>query len=248
MKSLRKTSKPNTKTDQTILRFDIVTAFPDMFASVLQTSIIKIAQEKKIADIFLHNIHDYAEDKFLHIDDAPFGGGSGMIIQCQPVFKCIEKLQSERQYDEIIFMSADGEKLNQKLANQISLNKNIIILCGHYKGVDQRIRDALITKEISIGDYVLSGGELPAMVLIDTIVRLLPGVLGDAASALDDSYQDGLLEPPNYTRPADFRGMTVPEVLLSGDPKKIDAWRHEQSVEKTKIRRQDLFNEFECDE
>jgi tRNA (guanine37-N1)-methyltransferase len=248
MKSQRKTSKPVKSQNKTILRIDIITAFPDMFTSVLQASILKIAQEKKIVEIFLHNIHDYAEDKFRHIDDSPFGGGSGMIIQCQPVFKCIEKLKSERSYDEIIYMSADGERLNQKTANQLSLNGNIIILCGHYKGVDQRIRDTLIKREISIGDYVLSGGELPAMVLIDSVIRLLPGVLGDAASALEDSYQDGLLEPPYYTRPAEFRGMLVPEILLSGDPKKIDSWRKEQSIEKTKIRRPDLFSEFECDE
>lgn len=225
------------------LRIDIVTAFPDMFSSVINSSIIKIACEKQLVAIFLHNLHDYAEDRFRHIDDTPFGGGAGMIIQCLPVFKCIEKLKSERNYDEIIYMTADGEKLNQTLANELSMKKNIIILAGHYKGIDQRIRDVLITREISIGDYVLSGGELPAMVLVDAIARLVPGVLGNSESALEDSFQNGLLDPPWFTRPADFRGYKVPEVLLSGNHKAIEQWRYEQALEKTKKLRPDLLKD-----
>ena len=226
-----------------LLRIDIVTAFPSMFDSVFGTSIIKIAQEKSILEIICHNLHDYAEDKYHHIDDEPFGGGAGMIIQCQPVFKCIEKLKAEREYDEVIYTSADGIPLKQSIANEISLNKNIIILTGHYKGIDQRIRDALVTREISIGDYVLSGGELPAMVLVDSIVRLLPGVLGDAESSLEDSFQNGTLEPPYYSRPSSFRGMNVPEVLLGGNHKEIQEWRDEQALKKTKLLRPDILDE-----
>ncbi len=223
------------------MRIDIITAIPSMFESVLSSSILKIAREKDLVEYVLHNLHDYAEDRFRHIDDAPFGGGGGMIISCQPVFKCIEKLKAERNYDEIIYMSADGETLNQSIANELSMKGNIIILCGHYKGIDQRIRDTLITREISIGDYVLTGGELPAMVLIDSLIRLIPGALGDAASALGDSFQDGLLEAPYYTRPAEFRGMKVPEALLSGNHMEIEKWRHEQAYEKTRLRRPDLL-------
>jgi tRNA (guanine37-N1)-methyltransferase len=225
-----------------VLRIDIVTAHPSMFESVINTSIIKIAQENELVKIVLHNLHDYAEDRYKHIDDTPYGGGAGMIIECQPVFKCIEQLMSERQYDDIIYMSADGRVLDQSTANELSLHGNIIILCGHYKGIDQRIRDILITREISIGDFVLSGGELPAMVLVDSIVRLIPGVLGDAESALEDSFQDGLLEAPYYTRPADFRGHKVPDVLLNGNHKEIQKWRHEQALKKTKERRPDLLD------
>lgn len=226
-----------------LIRIDIVTAFPDMFECVLNTSMVKIAREKGIAEIYHHNLHDHSEDKYRHIDDEPFGGGAGMIIECLPVFKCIEKLMSERNYDEIIYTTADGITYDQSTANELSLMKNIIILAGHYKGIDQRIRDVLITREISIGDYVLSGGELPAMVLVDSIVRLLPGVLGDAESSLEDSFQQGLLEPPYYTRPADFRGMKVPDVLLGGNHKEIQEWRLEQAYKKTKERRPDLFDE-----
>lgn len=225
------------------LRIDIVTAFPDMFSSVINSSIVKISWEKGLIAIFLHNLHDYAEDRYRHIDDTPFGGGAGMIIQCLPVFKCIEKLKSERDYDEIIYMTADGEKLNQAVANELSMKKNIIILAGHYKGIDQRIRDVLITREISIGDYVLSGGELPAMVLVDAIARLVPGVLGNSESALEDSFQNGLLDPPWYTRPADFRGYKVPEILLGGNHKAIEQWRYEQALEKTKKLRPDLLKD-----
>ena len=224
------------------LRIDIITAFPDMFENILNTSILKIAREKGLVSIVTHNLHDFADNKFRHIDDTPYGGGAGMIIKCQPVFDCIEKLKSERNYDEIIYMAADGEPLKQATANQLSLNQNIIILAGHYKGIDQRIRDKLITKEISIGDYVLSGGELPALVLTDTIVRLIPGVLGDSESALEDSFMDGLLEPPYYTKPADFRGYKVPEILRSGNQKEITKWRNEQSLVKTQERRPDLFD------
>ncbi|MFC2130029.1 tRNA (guanosine(37)-N1)-methyltransferase TrmD [Bacteroidota bacterium] len=225
------------------LRIDIITAFPDMFEPVLNTSILRIAREKGIINIVIHNLHDYADNKFRHIDDSPYGGGAGMIIKCQPVFACIEKLKSDRNYDEIIYMAADGEQLKQSNANQLSLCKNIIILAGHYKGIDQRIRDLLITKEISIGDYVVSGGELPALVLTDAIVRLLPGVLGDSESALEDSFMDGLLEPPYYTKPAEFKGMQVPDVLRNGDHKEITKWRNEQALKKTKERRLDLLDD-----
>ncbi|MGA2296648.1 MAG: tRNA (guanosine(37)-N1)-methyltransferase TrmD [FCB group bacterium] len=224
-----------------LLRIDIITAFPDMFNSVFDASMIKIALEKGIVKIYIHNLHEYADNKFRHIDDAPFGGGAGMLIKCQPVFACIEKLKSERDYDDIIYTCADGERLTQSMSNELSLKKNLIILAGHYKGIDQRIRDVLITKEISIGDYVLSGGELPAMVLVDSIVRLLPGVLGDAESALEDSFQNGLLEAPYYTKPADFKGYKVPEVLLGGNHKEIQEWRDEQALEKTLERRPDLL-------
>ncbi len=223
------------------IRIDIVTAFPDMFSHVFNSSIIKIAKKKKLVKIRIHNLHDYALDKFRHIDDKPYGGGAGMIIKCQPVFACIEKLMEKRKYDDIIFMTADGQKLTQSIANELSLHKNIIILTGHYKGIDQRIRDMLITREISIGDYVLSGGELPAMILTDVIVRLIPGVIGDAESALEDSFQNGMLEPPYYTKPFDFRENKVPEILLSGNTKKIQEWRDEQSLVKTKKRRPDLL-------
>ncbi len=236
MKKIRENTKD-------IMTIDVITAHPAMFESVLKTSIIKIAQQKKIVKINLHNLHDYADDKFKHIDDTPYGGGAGMIIKCEPVFKCTEKLTEERQYDDIIFMTADGEPLNQRIANEISMKKNIIILAGHYKGIDQRIRDSLVTREISIGDYVLSGGELPAMVLIDAVVRLVPGVLGNSESALEDSFQNGLLEAPYYTKPANFRGMKVPEVLLSGNHKEISQWREQQSLLKTLERRPDLIND-----
>ena len=224
-----------------IMRIDIVSAHPGMFESVFDTSIIKIAREKGIVNIVMHNLHDYASDKYRHIDDTPFGGGAGMIIKCEPVFKCIEQLKSEREYDEIIYTAADAPRLDQTTANMLSLKRNIIILTGHYKGIDQRIRDTLITREICIGDYVLSGGELPAMVLTDSIVRLLPGVLGDAESALEDSFQDGLLEAPYYTKPANFRGMKVPEILLGGNHRDITNWRNEQAYEKTKRIRPDLL-------
>jgi len=229
------------KSENELIRIDVITGFPDSFLSILNTSIIKIAQEKGKVSIHLHNLHNYATDKFKHIDDTPFGGGAGMLIKCEPVFNCIEELLSQRQYNEIIYMTADGIPLKQSHCNELSLAQNIIILCGHFKGIDQRIRDYFITKEISIGDYVLSGGELPALVLIDSIVRLIPGVIGDIESGLDDSFMDGILEPPFYTKPADFRGMKVPEVLTSGNHKEIKKWREEQSLNKTKLRRPDLL-------
>jgi tRNA (guanine37-N1)-methyltransferase len=235
--------KKKKKESKELLRLDIITAIPDMFRSVFSSSIIKIARKKKLVKIKLHNLHDYASDKFRHIDDTPYGGGAGMLIKCEPVFKCIEKLKSKREYDQIIYLTADGETLKQSIANELSMCRNIIFLAGHYKGIDQRIRDVLITREISVGDYVLSGGELPAMLLADAIIRLIPGVIGDAESALDDSFQDGLLEAPYYTKPAEFKGYKVPEVLLSGNAKKIKEWREEQALLKTKNRRGDLLDE-----
>lgn len=227
-----------------LMRIDIISAVPQSCVSVLDTSIIKRAREKGIVHIEVHNLHDYALDRFRHIDDTPFGGGAGMILSPEPVFACIEKLKAEREYDEVIFLTPDGETLQQKTVNALSLHKNIILLAGHYKGIDQRIRDLLVTREISIGDYVLSGGELPALVLCDAIVRLLPGAIGDAESALDDSFQDDLLAPPHYTRPAEFRGNSVPSELLSGNHALVRQWRHQQSIEKTKSRRPDLYEVY----
>ncbi len=228
-------------TQTELMRIDIVTAVPQLIEPVLGQSILGRAQRKGIVRIVVHDLHQYGVDRHGHIDDAPYGGGPGMVIRCEPVFACIEKLQAERHYDEVIYMTADGERLTQSLVNQLSLCRNLIILAGHYKGVDQRIRDVLVTREISIGDYVLTGGELPALVLVDAIVRLLPGVLNDPESALEDSFQSGLLEPPIYTRPADFRGYKVPEVLLSGDHEAIRRWRYEQALRKTLERRPDLL-------
>ncbi len=227
-----------------LFRSDILSTVPETFDSVLNSSILKRAHGSGIAKTVVHNLHEYSEDRFGHIDDAPFGGAAGMLIQCKPVFKCIEELKAERDYDEIIYMSADGEKLTQSIANELSLKKNVMILCGHYKGVDQRIRDTHITREISIGDFILTGGELPAMVLIDSIIRLLPGVMSDIDSAMKDSFMDGLLEPPQYSRPAEFRGMKVPEVLLNGNHSHIEKWQYEQALEKTKRLRPDLYEEF----
>lgn len=224
-----------------LLRIDVITALPGIIQPVIGQSILGRAQRRGIVRIVIHDLHQYGVDRHGHIDDAPYGGGPGMVIRCEPVFACIEKLQAERQYDEVIYMTADGERLTQALVNRLSLCRNLIILAGHYKGVDQRIRDVLVTKEISIGDYVLTGGELPALVLIDAIVRLLPGALNDPESALEDSFQAGLLEPPIYTRPADFRGYKVPEVLLSGDHEAIRQWRYEQALRKTLERRPELL-------
>lgn len=225
------------------MRIDIISAVPESMLSFLSTSILYNAQQKNIVEIYTHNLHNYAKDKFKHIDDYPFGGDAGMLIKCQPVFDCIENLTSERIYDEIIFMTPDAPLLTQTTSNALSLLKNIIILAGHYKGIDQRIRDKYITKEISIGDYILSGGELPALVLIDSIVRLLPGVLGNIESALADSLMDGLLEPPQYTRPAVFRNLEVPKILLSGNHKDIKNWQYQQSLLKTKKIRPDLLKD-----
>ncbi len=227
----------------TLMRFDIISAIPDAIQQYLSYSINSIAEKKEIVEYYFHNLHDYADNAYRRIDDYPFGGGPGMIIRCEPVFKCIEQLQAERSYDEVIYFSPDGELLNQSLINELSTKRNLILLAGHYKGIDQRIRDTLITREISIGDYVLSGGELPAAILIDSIVRLLPHVLGDSQSALDDSFQNGLLEPPIYTRPADYRGMKVPEVLLNGNHKEIEEWKYEQALEKTKKFRPEMLKD-----
>lgn len=227
-----------------MMRIDIISAVPALLDGPLNHSIVKRAIDKNLVEIHVHDLRDYTEDKHKKIDDYPYGGEPGMVLTPQPIFSCIEKLQSERDYDELIFTAPDGDVFEQTDANALSLKQNIIILCGHYKGVDQRVRDELITKEFSIGDFVLSGGELPAMVITDAVVRLLPGVLGDAGSALNDSFQDGLLEGPVYTRPAEFKGMKVPDVLLSGDHKKVAEWKQEQSEKRTKERRKDLYEKF----
>lgn len=224
------------------MRIDIITVLPELIRSPFEASILKRAVEKGLVEIHFHNIRDYTDKSYNQVDDYQFGGGAGMVLMIEPIDKCISKLQSEREYDDIIYMTPDGKTLNQQEANSLSLLENIIILCGHYKGVDQRVRDMFITKEISIGDYVLSGGELGAAVLCDTIIRLLPGVLNDETSALTDSFQDGLLAPPVYTRPAEYKGMKVPEVLLSGNFGKIENWREEQALERTERLRPDLFS------
>jgi len=225
------------------MRFDIITVLPGLLESPFAHSILQRAQKKGIVEIHVHNLRDYSTSKQKSVDDYPYGGGSGMVMTIEPFAACIEKLKSEREYDEVIFMSPDGETLNQGMANQLSIKQNFIILCGHYKGIDQRIRDIFVTKEISIGDYVLSGGELPAAIVVDAVVRLIPGVLSDETSALSDSFQDGLLDAPVYTRPADWKGHTVPAILLSGNTPEIEKWRFEQAVERTKQRRPDLLNE-----
>lgn len=223
------------------MRIDILTIFPEMFDGPFSHSIVKRAKEKGLVEIHLHNIRDYATDKHRRVDDYPFGGGAGMVMMIEPVLNCIETLKKDRSYDEIIFMTPDGQRFDQPTANKLSVLKNIILLCGHYKGIDERLREHVITREISIGDYVLSGGELAAAVVTDSIVRILPGVLGDETSALSDSFQDGLLSPPVYTRPADYKGWKVPDILLSGHDRKIAEWRHEQAMERTGKRRPDLL-------
>ncbi|MCU0472139.1 MAG: tRNA (guanosine(37)-N1)-methyltransferase TrmD [Bacteroidales bacterium] len=225
------------------MRIDILTVQPELLESPLNYSIVKRAREKGLVEINLINLHDFANDKYKSVDDYAFGGGAGMVMMIEPVFKAIEKLKSERKYDEIIYTSPDGEKFTQQMANRLSLKGNLIILAGHYKGIDQRIREHLITLEISLGDYVLSGGELPAAAITDAIVRLLPGALGDEQSALSDSFQDDLLAPPVYTRPSEFKGWKVPDILLSGHAAGIDKWRHEQSEERTRRLRPDLLKE-----
>jgi tRNA (guanine37-N1)-methyltransferase len=226
------------------MRIDIISAVPALLEGPLNHSIVQRARDKELVEIHIHDLRDYTENKHKKVDDYPYGGDAGMVLTPQPIFSCIEHLSSQRSYDELIFTAADGKVFDQGDANELSLKQNIIILCGHYKGVDQRVRDALITKEYSIGDVVLSGGELPAMVITDAIVRLLPGAIGDAESALKDSFQDGMLEAPVYTRPASFKGMDVPEVLRSGNFKKIEAWQQEQSLKRTKERRPDLYNQI----
>lgn len=223
------------------MRIDIISAVPDLMTSSFSHSILKRAINNQLVEVNLINLRDYSTQKQKQIDDYAFGGGAGMVLMIEPIAACIADLKSKREYDEVIYMSPDGELLTQKLCNQYSLLKNIIILCGHYKGVDERVRQHLITKEISIGDYVLSGGEIPAAVFSDAVIRLLPGVLNDETSALSDSFQDNLLAPPVYTRPAEFNGWAIPEILLSGHSANIDKWRHEQSVERTKLRRPDLL-------
>ncbi len=219
------------------MRLDFITALPGIFTSPLNESILKRAREAGCVDYFVHDLHAFAHDKYKTIDDAPFGGGAGMILKCEPIFECIESLQAQRTYDEIIYLAPDGELLSQALANRLSLYENIILLCGHYKGIDERVRQTVVTKEISIGEYVVTGGELPALVVADAIVRLLPGAMHDSDSALRDSYQnDGMLDCPHYTRPRDFRGLTVPGVLLEGNHKEIEQWRAEQSVLRTNAR------------
>jgi tRNA (guanine37-N1)-methyltransferase len=225
------------------MRFDIISVLPDLLGSPFAHSILQRAQKKGIAEIVVHNLRDYASNKQKNVDDYPYGGGSGMVMSIEPFARCIEALKAERAYDEIIFMSPDGETFSQTIANELSGKENIMILCGHYKGIDQRIRDLFVTREISIGDYVLSGGELPAAVLVDAIVRLIPGVLNDETSALSDSFQGELLDAPIYTRPADWRGYKVPDVLLSGHEAKINEWRHEQAVARTQLRRPDLLED-----
>ncbi len=223
------------------MRIDILTIFPEMFDGPFSHSIIKRAKEKDLVEIHLHNIRDYSTDKHRRVDNYPFGGGAGMVMMIDPILRCIEELKKKNEYDEVIFLTPDGKRFEQTAANKLSTMKNIILLCGHYKGIDERLREQVITREISIGDYVLSGGELAAAVVTDSIVRLLPGVLGDETSALSDSFQDGLLSPPVYTRPADYKGWKVPDILLSGHDRKIAEWRHEKAVERTQKRRPDLL-------
>lgn len=223
------------------MRVDILTVLPEMIEPFIGMSMLKRAQEKGLAEIFVHNLRDYTTNKWRRVDDYPFGGAAGMVMQIEPVERAIETLRAERTYDEVIFTSPDGDLLDQPTANSLSLKENIIILCGHYKGIDQRIRDHLITREISIGDYVLTGGELPAAVIADSIIRLIPGVLGDEESALSDSFQDNLLAPPIYTRPADWHGWRVPDVLLSGNERLIREWEYDRAVERTKRLRPQLL-------
>jgi len=224
------------------MHIDIITLHPALLESPFQHSIMKRAIEKNLVEVNIVNLRDYGIGNYKQVDDAPFGGGAGMVMTIEPIANCIEDLKAERTYDEIIYLTPDGERFSQQQANSLSLCKNIILLCGHYKGVDERVRELYITREISIGDYVLSGGELPAVVLCDSIIRLLPGVLSDETSALSDSFQDNLLAPPVYTRPADYKGLKVPDILLSGDPKQVDEWRLNQSIEKTKKLRPDLLD------
>ncbi len=223
------------------MRIDIITVLPELLKSPFEASILKRAIEKDLVEIHLHNLRDYATGKYRQIDDYQFGGGAGMVMMVEPIDKCISQLKAEREYDEIIYMTPDGTTLNQRMANELSLKGNLIILCGHYKGVDQRVRDMFVTREISVGDYVLSGGELAAAILCDAIIRLLPGVLNDETSALTDTFQDNLLAPPVYTRPAEYKGKEVPKILLSGNLPEIEKWREQQSLERTQERRPDLL-------
>lgn len=225
------------------MQIDIITVLPELLQSPLSHSIMKRAQDKGLLQVHTHNLRQWAINEYGQVDDYQYGGGAGMVMMCEPLANAIEHLQKERKYDEVVFLTPDGTTLDQKTANHLSLKENLLLICGHYKGIDERIRQHYITKEISIGDYVLSGGELAAAVLVDAVGRLIPGVLNDETSALTDSFQDNLLSPPVYTRPADFKGWKVPDILLSGDPKKIDEWRHEKAVQRTEERRPDLFKE-----
>jgi tRNA (guanine37-N1)-methyltransferase len=225
------------------MRIDIITCVPDLLKGPFDHSILKRAKDKGIAEVAVHNLRDYATNKHSNVDDYAFGGGAGMVLMIEPIDNCISKLKSERAYDEVIYMSPDGEMLTQSMANELSLGENLILLCGHYKGVDERIREHLITKEISIGNYVLSGGELAAAVVADSIIRLIPGVLNDESSALTDSFQDGLIAPPVYTRPAEYNSWKVPEVLTSGHEAKVEKWRFEQAVKRTEERRPKMLDD-----
>jgi tRNA (guanine37-N1)-methyltransferase len=227
------------------MRIDILSGVPELLESPLDHSIIKRAKESGIAEIFVHNLRDFSRDKHRKIDDYAFGGEAGMVLSVEPIDLALQQLKKEREYDEVIFTSPDGETFTQKIANELSSKNNLIILCGHYKGVDQRVRDHFVTREISIGDYVLSGGELAASVIVDSIIRLIPGVLSDETSALTDSYQDGLLSPPVYTRPASYKGWKVPDILLSGNAAEIEKWKMEESFRKTKILRPDLYRKLQ---
>lgn len=225
------------------MRLDIISVVPDLMRSPFEASIMKRSIDKGLVEVHFHNLRDYSNNNYKQIDDYQFGGGAGMVMMIEPIDKCISKLKTERNYDEVIYMTPDGETLNQGMANSLSLKGNLIILCGHYKGVDQRVRDQFVTKEISIGDYVLSGGELGAIILCDALIRLIPGVLGNETSALTDSFQDDLLAPPIYTRPADYKGWKVPEILTSGNTPKIESWREEQALKHTQERRPDLLED-----
>ena len=227
------------------MRIDVITVLPELLESPLSHSIMKRAQAKGLLQIEVHNLRKWAVNEYGQVDDYQYGGGAGMVMMCEPLANAIEQLKKERQYDEVIYLTPDGTTLTQKIANQLSLKENLLLICGHYKGIDERIREHYITKEISIGDYVLSGGELAAAIVIDAIGRLIPGVLNDETSALTDSFQDNLLSPPVYTRPADFKGWKVPDILLSGDLKKIDEWRHQQALDRTEHRRPDLLSNDE---
>lgn len=224
------------------IRIDVISVIPGFFDSPLDNGLLSIARKKNHADIYIHNLHDYGLGRYRQVDDSPFGGGAGMVLRPEPVFACIETLKSEREYDEVIFLSPDGTLFDQSMANRLSRKKNLIILCGHYKAIDERIRQNLITMEISIGDVVVSGGEIPALLLMDAVVRVIPGVLGDSESALTDSFQTGLLDCTYYTRPSEFRGMQVPEVLLKGNHSNIELWRSENALERTRQRRPDLLD------
>jgi tRNA (guanine37-N1)-methyltransferase len=225
------------------MRIDILSVLPELLKSPFEHSIMKRAQDKGLLTVVVHHLRKWAVNEYGMIDDYQYGGGAGMVMMCEPLAKAIEELSAERKYDEIIYLTPDGERLTQKISNSLSLKGNLLMICGHYKGIDERIREHYVTKEISIGDFVLSGGELPAAILVDSIGRLLPGVLNDETSALFDSFQDNLLAPPVYTRPVDFRGMKVPDILMSGDHRKIEEWRHEQAIKRTQERRPDLMDE-----